>query len=141
MIEEEQCCFLWIKERERERETTPSEALFIQPMHLLAREEDRMLFSACLLLAGCVFLRKEGTKPDQIRISDTTATINYSKSVCLSSNCRKKERKPQRLQRKQEPQPNVFLLKPGLPKVLSNNLLLLIPSSIIHHTAFRKVGK
>jgi hypothetical protein len=66
MIEEEQCCFLWIKERERERETTTSEALFIQPMHLLAREEDRMLFSACLLLAGCVFLRKEGTKPDEI---------------------------------------------------------------------------
>ncbi len=54
------------RERERERETTPSEALFIQPMHLLAREEDRMLFSACLLLAGCVFLRKEGTKPDEI---------------------------------------------------------------------------
>jgi hypothetical protein len=75
----------------RERERTPSEALFIQPMHLLAREEDRMLFSACLLLAGCVFLRKEGTKPDKSRISDTTATINYSKSVCLSSNCRKKE--------------------------------------------------
>jgi hypothetical protein len=100
MIEEEQCCFLWIKERERERERTPSEALFIQHMHLLAREEDRMLFSACLLLAGCVFLRKEGTKPDKSRISDTTATINYSKSVCLSSNCRKKERKPQRLQRK-----------------------------------------
>jgi hypothetical protein len=93
------------------RETTPSEALFIQPMHLHAREEDRMMFSACLLLAGCVFLRKEGTKPDKTRISDTTATINYSKSVCLSTNCRKKEGKPQRIQRKQEPQPNVFLLK------------------------------
>jgi hypothetical protein len=38
------------REREREmRETTPSEALFIQPMHLLAREEDRMVFSACRL--------------------------------------------------------------------------------------------
>jgi hypothetical protein len=133
MKEEEQCCFLWIKEREM-RETTPSEALFIQPMHLLAREEDRMMFSVCRL---CISQERR----NKTRISDTTATINYSKSVCLSSNCRKKERKPQRLQRKQEPQPNVFLLKPGIPKVFSNNLLLLIPSPIIHHTAFRRVGK
>jgi hypothetical protein len=79
------------KRKRQMRETTPSEALFIQPMYLLAREEDRMMFSACLLLAGCVFLRKEPKKPDKTRTSDTTATINYSKSVCPPTAERKKE--------------------------------------------------
>jgi hypothetical protein len=89
-----------LDKREREmRETTPSEALFIQPMYLLAREEDRMMFSACLLLAGCVFLRKEGKKPDKTRISDTTATINYSKSVSLFQ-LQKERKKPPKITKK-----------------------------------------